>query len=95
MDEDQYEEEPVDEDQDDLDDEEEDEDDDAPRKVVIIPLEKMRDTGGVAYEDHKVHTNTLLFLKDLKANNKRTWLKCELTIKYMRRARHLTRYSSR
>ncbi|TWU73086.1 hypothetical protein ED733_004123 [Metarhizium rileyi] len=52
-----------------------DNDDDASRKVEIIPLEKMRDTGGVEYEDQKIHKNTLLFLKDLKANNKRTWLK--------------------
>ncbi|KAG6052073.1 hypothetical protein E4U39_004941 [Claviceps sp. Clav50 group G5] len=55
--------------------EEEDDDDDAPRKVVILPLEKLRDTGGVDYADHKVHRNTLLFLKDLKANNRRAWLK--------------------
>lgn len=60
-------------------DEDEDEDDDArPRKVTVIPLEKMRDTGGVEYEDFKVHNNTMLFLKDLKANNKRPWLKCKL-----------------
>ncbi|PNY29828.1 Uncharacterized protein TCAP_00262 [Tolypocladium capitatum] len=64
--------------------EEEDEDDeDAPRRVEIIPLEQMRGTGGVEYEDHKLHKNTLLFLTDLKANNRRPWLKCEL-----RRARH-------
>ncbi|KND88132.1 hypothetical protein TOPH_07214 [Tolypocladium ophioglossoides CBS 100239] len=44
-------------------------------QVEIIPLEKMRGTGGVEYEDHKLHRNTLLFLKDLKANNKRPWLK--------------------
>ncbi|KAG5928351.1 hypothetical protein E4U42_000797 [Claviceps africana] len=57
------------------DDEDDEDDEDAPRKVQIIPLEKMRDTGGVDYADHKVHRNTLLFLKDLKANNKRAWLK--------------------
>ncbi|KAM0562766.1 hypothetical protein ACHAPJ_001606 [Fusarium lateritium] len=56
--------------------EDDDEDDeDAPPKVTIIPLEKMRDTGGVEYEDFKLHNNTMLFLKDLKANNKRPWLK--------------------
>ncbi|KAG6058962.1 hypothetical protein E4U32_004325 [Claviceps aff. humidiphila group G2b] len=55
--------------------EEGEEEDDAPRKVVILPLEKLRDTGGVDYADHKVHRNTLLFLKDLKANNRRAWLK--------------------
>jgi len=63
------------EEQEDDDEEEEEDDDDAPRKVQIIPLEKMRGTGGVEYEDHKLHRNTLLFLRDLKANNKRTWLK--------------------
>lgn len=60
--------------------EEGEEEDDAPRKVVILPLEKLRDTGGVDYADHKVHRNTLLFLKDLKANNRRAWLKCELLL---------------
>ncbi|RDA88041.1 hypothetical protein CP532_5308 [Ophiocordyceps camponoti-leonardi (nom. inval.)] len=57
------------------DEDEEDEDEDAPPKVEIIPLEKLRDDGGVSYEDHKLHRNSLLFLKDLKANNKRSWLK--------------------
>ncbi|KAJ9151345.1 Glycoside hydrolase family 92 protein [Pleurostoma richardsiae] len=55
-----------------------DDDDDRPRKVgrvTIIPLPKLRDTGGVDYEDTRLHKNTLLFLKDLKANNKRDWLK--------------------
>lgn len=59
------------------DDEEEDEDDeDAPPRVTITPLVKLRDIGGVPYEDTRLHKNTLLFLKDLKANNKRSWLKC-------------------
>ncbi|OAA48927.1 hypothetical protein BBO_01972 [Beauveria brongniartii RCEF 3172] len=59
--------------------EEEEEEDDENRqmKVTIVPLEKLRDDGGVPYEDHKVHRNTLLFLKDLKANNRRPWLKCK------------------
>ncbi|KAG6361202.1 hypothetical protein INS49_009426 [Diaporthe citri] len=60
-------------------DEEEDDDneldeDEEPR-VTITPLNKMRGTGGVDYEDDRLHPNTLLFLKDLKANNKRSWLK--------------------
>lgn len=58
--------------------EEEEDDEDAPPRVTFIPLEKMRDTGGVDYEDFKIHNNTLLFLRDLKANNKRPWLKCKL-----------------
>lgn len=76
VEEDQYVQETADEHHED-EEEEDDEGDDAPRRVEIIPLEKMRDTGGVEYEDHKIHRNTLLFLKDLKANNKRSWLKCE------------------
>ncbi|KAM3529333.1 hypothetical protein MY4038_005450 [Beauveria bassiana] len=56
--------------------EDKDEDDENRKmKVTIVPLEKLRDDGGVPYEDHKVHRNTLLFLKDLKANNRRPWLK--------------------
>ena len=58
-------------------DEDEEVDEDAPMKKTIIPLEKMRDTGGVEYEDERVHNNTMLFLRDLKANNKRSWLKCK------------------
>ncbi|KAK4454157.1 hypothetical protein QBC34DRAFT_394416 [Podospora aff. communis PSN243] len=54
---------------------EDDSDSDAPPKVTFIPTPKLRDTGGVAYVDEKLHQNTLAFLKDLKANNKRDWLK--------------------
>lgn len=59
-------------------DEEDDDDfdeDGAPR-VTIIPHVKLRDTGGVDYEDDRLHKNTLLFLNDLRANNRRPWLKC-------------------
>ncbi|KAL2131751.1 hypothetical protein VTI74DRAFT_4651 [Chaetomium olivicolor] len=57
-------------------DEESDEfDEDAPPKVTFIPLPKLRDTGGIEYADDRLHPNTLAFLKDLKANNKRSWLK--------------------
>lgn len=48
--------------------------DEEPR-VTITPLAKMREIGGVPYEDERLHKNTMLFLKDLKANNKRSWLK--------------------
>ncbi|VUC33603.1 unnamed protein product [Clonostachys rosea] len=71
---DEYNDEKAEEDEE-ADEEEDDDDEDAPPKVRIVPLEKMRDTGGVEYEDNKIHKNTLLFLKDLKANNKRSWLK--------------------
>ncbi|KAF2972805.1 hypothetical protein GQX73_g759 [Xylaria multiplex] len=52
-----------------------DDDEDDEPKVTFIPLPKLRDTNGVEYENTKVHPNTLLFLGDLKANNKRSWLK--------------------
>lgn len=44
-------------------------------RVTIKPLVKMRDLDGVPYQDDRLHKNTFLFLKDLKANNKRSWLK--------------------
>ncbi|CAH0052761.1 unnamed protein product [Clonostachys solani] len=66
---------PEEEEEGDDDEDDDDDDEDAPPRVRIVPLEKMRDTGGVEYEDNKIHKNTLLFLKDLKANNKRSWLK--------------------
>lgn len=50
-------------------------DENAPPKVTFIPIPGLRDTGGVAYVDDRLHQNTLAFLQDLKANNKRTWLK--------------------
>ncbi|KAI8631348.1 hypothetical protein F5Y19DRAFT_27535 [Xylariaceae sp. FL1651] len=56
------------------DDDDDDDDDDEPQ-VTFIPIPKLRDTDGVEYEDTKLHPNTLLFLGDLKANNKRNWLK--------------------
>ncbi|KAI3394516.1 hypothetical protein diail_2605 [Diaporthe ilicicola] len=60
--------------EDEEDDDDELDEDEEPR-VTIIPLKKMRGTGGVDYEDDRLHQNTMLFLKDLKANNKRSWLK--------------------
>ncbi|RYP30699.1 hypothetical protein DL767_006115 [Monosporascus sp. MG133] len=57
----------------DEDDDEGSEDEDG--RVTFIPLPQLRDTGGVDYEDARLHPNTLLFLRDLKANNKRSWLK--------------------
>lgn len=46
-----------------------------PGKEVFIELPQARDPGEIPYEDHTIHPNTLLFLKDLKANNDREWLK--------------------
>ncbi|KAF5677997.1 hypothetical protein FCIRC_6598 [Fusarium circinatum] len=72
--EDPYEDELVQEPEEEEDDDDED-DEDAPPKVTIIPLEKLRDTDGIEYEDFKLHKNTMLFLRDLKAHNQRPWLK--------------------
>lgn len=80
---DDYKDEREDASQQDEDEEDEEVDEDAPMKKTIIPLEKMRDTGGVEYEDERIHNNTVLFLKDLKANNKRSWLKCKPPALYM------------
>ena len=41
-----------------------------------IPLPKARDAGDTPYESSQIHPNTFLFLRDLKANNNREWLKC-------------------
>lgn len=46
-------------------------------KNMVIPQE--RNDGGVPYEDERIHTNTMDFLRDLKKNNKREWLKCSYT----------------
>ncbi|SMR52123.1 unnamed protein product [Zymoseptoria tritici ST99CH_3D1] len=43
--------------------------------VTIIKKPKARPAGNVKYADETIHPNTLLFLKDLKANNNRPWLK--------------------
>lgn len=47
-----------------------------PGTQVIIKKPKARAAGSTPYEDHTIHPNTMLFLKDLKANNNRPWLKC-------------------
>ncbi|KAF1835786.1 hypothetical protein BDW02DRAFT_495181 [Decorospora gaudefroyi] len=47
----------------------------APGTRVIIKKPKARDAGDTPYLDGTIHPNTMLFLKDLKANNDRQWLK--------------------
>lgn len=46
-----------------------------PGKEVFIKKPKARDPGGIDYKDDTIHPNTMLFLKDLKENNERQWLK--------------------
>lgn len=47
----------------------------APGEAVFIKLPKARQAGKIPYTDSTIHPNTLLFLKDLRANNDREWLK--------------------
>ena len=46
-----------------------------PGKQVFIEKPKPRSDGGIKYVPGKIHPNTMAFLKDLKANNDREWLK--------------------
>ncbi|KIW71415.1 hypothetical protein, variant 1 [Phialophora macrospora] len=46
-----------------------------PGKQVFIEKPKPRGDGGIKYLPGTVHPNTMAFLKDLKANNDREWLK--------------------
>ncbi|KAK8031031.1 hypothetical protein PG990_000765 [Apiospora arundinis] len=59
----------------DLDDDDDDDEFDEENRVTFEPLPQLRDDGGIEYEDTRIHPNTMAFLKDLKANNKRSWLK--------------------
>ncbi|EAA31167.1 hypothetical protein GE21DRAFT_8827 [Neurospora crassa] len=43
--------------------------------LTFIPIPKLRDLNGVPYTPTTIHPNTLLFLADLRRNNKRSWLK--------------------
>lgn len=54
---------------------EESDDSDAPAKITFIPNKKLHDLGDIEPKDNTVHPVSLRFLKDLKANNQRTWLK--------------------
>ncbi|WQF86105.1 Putative hypothetical protein CHP02453 [Colletotrichum destructivum] len=73
--EDGYQDEQLDEDDKGEEDEDEDEDDFEGERVTFIPHVKLRPLDGMDYSDDTVHKNTILFLKDLKAHNQRSWLK--------------------
>lgn len=47
----------------------------APGEEVFIKLPKAREAGNTPYKDDTIHPNTMAFLKDLKQNNDRDWLK--------------------
>ncbi|KXH57123.1 hypothetical protein CSAL01_09893 [Colletotrichum salicis] len=56
-------------------DEEEEDEEDYESRVTVIPHEKLRGLDGQEYSNDTVHKNTMLFLKDLRAHNQRSWLK--------------------
>jgi hypothetical protein len=45
------------------------------RVEMVIELPRVKDPGNTPYEDERIHSNTLDFLRDLKKNNRREWLK--------------------
>ncbi|KAK1825164.1 hypothetical protein LTR12_000453 [Friedmanniomyces endolithicus] len=53
-----------------------------PGTQLIIRKPKARPAGKTPYSDSTIHPNTLLFLKDLAANNNREWLKSEYLLEY-------------
>ncbi|KAK0668479.1 hypothetical protein QBC41DRAFT_276857 [Cercophora samala] len=59
---------------DDDDDDNNDDSDSPPKEVTFTPLPPLRPPGSTPYRPHTLHPNTLLFLSDLQANNKRAWL---------------------
>ncbi|PNS14802.1 hypothetical protein CAC42_2031 [Sphaceloma murrayae] len=46
-----------------------------PGTEVVIKKPKARGPGKVPYEDGRVHSNTMLFLEELRDNNQREWMK--------------------
>lgn len=46
-----------------------------PGKQVIIAKPRARPAGKIPYAHNYIHPNTMLFLRDLAANNDREWLK--------------------
>ncbi|XPS94958.1 hypothetical protein M3J09_004256 [Ascochyta lentis] len=46
-----------------------------PGMQLIIKKPKARDAGDTPYTESTIHPNTMLFLKEIKANNDRQWLK--------------------
>lgn len=48
-----------------------------PGTQMVIKKPQARAAGKTPYQDDRIHPNTLLFLKDLKQNNDRQWLKSE------------------
>lgn len=45
------------------------------REQMVIDIPGLKHAGGTPYDDARIHRNTMEFLGELKANNKREWLK--------------------
>ena len=45
------------------------------REMMVIDIPGLKDAGDTPYADERIHGNTLEFLRELKRNNKREWLK--------------------
>ena len=52
-----------------------------PGTQLVIKRPQARPAGKNPYRDDTIHPNTLLFLKELKANNERQWLKSKSSSK--------------
>jgi hypothetical protein len=48
-----------------------------PGTQLIIKKPKARDAGDTPYTESTIHPNTMVFLKEIKVNNDRQWLKCK------------------
>lgn len=66
-----------------------------PGTRVVIKKPKARDAGDTPYLDHTIHPNTILFLKELAANNDRSWLKREYIFLVFSRSKHLGNHVQR
>lgn len=55
-----------------------------PGKQVFIEKPKPRGDGGIKYVPERIHPNTMAFLKDLKNNNDREWLKSKGCLHFKR-----------
>lgn len=71
------------EEEDDNDEEDDSADEGRQMKRTVIPLPKLRDEGEMEYRATRIHQNTMLFLRDLRKNNNRDWMKCEFLHLFM------------
>ena len=62
----------------------------APGTQVIIKKPKAREAGDTPFTDDTIHPNTMLFLKDLAANNDRQWLKSRSNRSIVLEASHMS-----